>query len=216
MKHDDVIKWKHFPRYWPFVPGIHRSPVNSPHKGKWCVVWLTNGWIKKSRRWWFETPSCPLWHQYNDYSQYSLDKLWPGTYLSKIVQIMAFSWLAPSHYLAQCWQIVNWTHRKKRQRITNQNTTTCIHENALENVVCKICLFYSSLCVLRGACRTLHCNWMASRNVRSRLRYNLAVELSYETSHKISSRFCTTTFVIGAFWSSWKVTSIYTTDIRQM
>ena len=22
----DVIKWKHFTRYWPFVPGIHRSP----------------------------------------------------------------------------------------------------------------------------------------------------------------------------------------------
>ena len=31
--HDDVIKWKHFPRYWPFVRGIHRSPVNFPHKG---------------------------------------------------------------------------------------------------------------------------------------------------------------------------------------
>ena len=24
--HDDVIKWKHFPRHWPFVGGIHRSP----------------------------------------------------------------------------------------------------------------------------------------------------------------------------------------------
>ena len=33
--HDDVIKWKQIPRYWPFVPGIHRSPVNSPHKGQW-------------------------------------------------------------------------------------------------------------------------------------------------------------------------------------
>ena len=33
--HDDVIKWKHFLRYWPFVWGIHRSPVNSPHKGQW-------------------------------------------------------------------------------------------------------------------------------------------------------------------------------------
>ena len=33
--HDDVIKWKHFPRYWPFVRRIHRSPVNSPHKGQW-------------------------------------------------------------------------------------------------------------------------------------------------------------------------------------
>ena len=32
--HDDVIKWKHFPRYWPFVWGIHQSTVNSPHKGQ--------------------------------------------------------------------------------------------------------------------------------------------------------------------------------------
>ena len=31
----DVIKWKHFPCYWPFVRGIHRSPVNSPHKDQW-------------------------------------------------------------------------------------------------------------------------------------------------------------------------------------
>ena len=35
IHHDDVIKWKHFLRYWPFVRGIHRSPVNSPHKGQW-------------------------------------------------------------------------------------------------------------------------------------------------------------------------------------
>ena len=50
--HDDVIKWKPFPRYWPFVQGIHRSPVNSPHKGQWLgammfsliCVWK-NGWV---------------------------------------------------------------------------------------------------------------------------------------------------------------------------
>ena len=50
--HDDVIKWKHFPRYWPFVRGIHRSSVNSPHKGQWrgalmfslICVWI-NGWV---------------------------------------------------------------------------------------------------------------------------------------------------------------------------
>ena len=32
--HDDVIKWKHFPRYWPFVRGIHRSPQNSTSKSR--------------------------------------------------------------------------------------------------------------------------------------------------------------------------------------
>ena len=35
-RHDDVIKWKHFPRYWPFVWGIRRSPVNTLHKVQWC------------------------------------------------------------------------------------------------------------------------------------------------------------------------------------
>ena len=33
--HDDVIKWKHYPRHWTFLWGIQRSPMNSPHKGQW-------------------------------------------------------------------------------------------------------------------------------------------------------------------------------------
>ena len=49
VMHDDVIKWKHFPRDWPFVRGIHRSPVNSPHKGQWrgaLMFSLICVWIK--------------------------------------------------------------------------------------------------------------------------------------------------------------------------
>ena len=38
--HDVVIKWKHVPQYWHFVRGIHRSPVDSPHKGQWRWVLL--------------------------------------------------------------------------------------------------------------------------------------------------------------------------------
>ena len=52
LVHDDVIKWKKFPRYWPFVRGIHRSPVNSPHKGQWrgslmftLICARINGWV---------------------------------------------------------------------------------------------------------------------------------------------------------------------------
>ena len=33
--HDGVIKWKCFPRYWPFVRGSHRWLLTSPHKGQW-------------------------------------------------------------------------------------------------------------------------------------------------------------------------------------
>ena len=46
--HDDVIKWKHFPRYRPFVWETHRWPVNSPHKGQWrgtLVFTLICAWI---------------------------------------------------------------------------------------------------------------------------------------------------------------------------
>ena len=52
ITHEDVIKWKHFPRNWPFVRGIHRSPVNSPHKGQWrgalmftLICARINGWV---------------------------------------------------------------------------------------------------------------------------------------------------------------------------
>ena len=52
MWHDNVIKWKYLPRYWPFVRVIHRSLVNYPHKGQWrgalmfssICVWIT-GWV---------------------------------------------------------------------------------------------------------------------------------------------------------------------------
>ena len=53
--HYDVIKWKHFPRYWPFLQGIHRSPVNFHHKGQWrgalmfslICAWI-NHWVKNN------------------------------------------------------------------------------------------------------------------------------------------------------------------------
>ena len=53
QNHDDVIKWKYFPRYWPFARGIHQTPVNSPHKSQWrgalmfvffICAWI-NGWV---------------------------------------------------------------------------------------------------------------------------------------------------------------------------
>ena len=62
LHHDDVIKWKHYPRYWPFVRGIHRSPVNSLHKSQrhrafmfslictWINGWVNNGEAGDLRR----------------------------------------------------------------------------------------------------------------------------------------------------------------------
>ena len=51
QQYDDIIKWKHFPHYWPFVRGIHRAPVVPSHKGQWCGALMfssicswTNSW----------------------------------------------------------------------------------------------------------------------------------------------------------------------------
>ena len=51
----EITWWRHqmeiFPRYWPFVRGTHRSPMNSSHKSQWRVALMfsficawTNGW----------------------------------------------------------------------------------------------------------------------------------------------------------------------------
>ena len=52
--HETDPWWRHlmgyFPRYWYFVQGIHRSPVNSPNKGQWrgaFVFSLICAWINR-------------------------------------------------------------------------------------------------------------------------------------------------------------------------
>ena len=77
--HDDVIKWERFPQYWPFVRGIHRSPMDSPHKGPvtWALkfsasfdifndISLNKWWNKQSSRRWFDAPGCSLWRHCSD------------------------------------------------------------------------------------------------------------------------------------------------------
>ena len=85
--HDDVIKWKHFPRFWPFVRGIHWSSVDSSHKGQWrgalmfsLICALIKRLRKQSRGCWLETLSHSLWCHYNVLS------------LSRFFSIKSFKW----------------------------------------------------------------------------------------------------------------------------
>ena len=39
LSHDDVIKWKHFPRNWPFVRGIDRSRLIPHTKASVADLW---------------------------------------------------------------------------------------------------------------------------------------------------------------------------------
>ena len=54
LSHDDVIKWKHFPRYWPFVrcagnsPATGEFPTQRPVTRSFDVFFdlrLINGWV---------------------------------------------------------------------------------------------------------------------------------------------------------------------------
>ena len=89
--HDDVIKWKHFPRYWPFVRGNHHSPVDSPHKGQWrgaLMFYLICAW---GNRWAINRDAgdlrhhCLLWRHCNALSRMVEIHLlkstyWPNTF----------------------------------------------------------------------------------------------------------------------------------------
>ena len=74
--HDDVIKWKHFPRNWPFVRGIHRGPGDFPTQRPvtrsfyvFLDLRLNKRLSKQSWGWWFETLSRSLWRHRNERRQ---------------------------------------------------------------------------------------------------------------------------------------------------
>ena len=71
LSHDDVIKWKYFPCYWPFVwgePVTGEFPSQKPVTRSFDVFFdLRFNKRKQSKRWWFETPSLPLWSHCNDF-----------------------------------------------------------------------------------------------------------------------------------------------------
>ena len=58
-------------------------------------------------------------------------------------QIMVVASLAPSHYLKQCWNIVNSNLRNTHQRNLKWNSYIFIEENAFENVVWKMAAILS-------------------------------------------------------------------------
>ena len=80
----DKAWWKHFPRYWPIVQGIHESPVNAPHtKTSDAELWrffglrLNKQLSKRSWGCWCETPWRSLWRHYNgSINSYIHTKVW--------------------------------------------------------------------------------------------------------------------------------------------
>ena len=122
--HDDVIKWKQFPRYWPLVRGIHRSPVNSPHKGQWrgalmfsLIYACSNGWANKRdgcdlRRYRTHYDVIVMWYSEN-WKQRGINELNHNSGwliklcdLARILNIMWFIYHRNNH------MVINWMFRK--------------------------------------------------------------------------------------------------------
>ena len=134
--HDDVIKWKHFSRYWPFVWGIHRSPVNSPHKGQWrrilmfslICIWI-NSWVSNR-----EAGDLKRYRTHFDVNVMNCcsfeDQAAVVGHLYHLTIIGSDSGLSPG----RCQAVILSLGNKIMWNI-NQNSHIFIHENAFENLV---------------------------------------------------------------------------------
>ena len=90
--HDDVIKWKHFPRYWPLwgeFTGHRWIPLTKAVARSFDVFFdlrRNKRLNKQLRRHWFETPLRQLWSHCNALWRHM--STWPSRSLSIIVHFM--------------------------------------------------------------------------------------------------------------------------------
>ena len=81
--YDDVIKWRDFPRYWPFLRGItgRQRPVTRSFD-VFFDLRQNKRLSKQSWRRWFETPPRSLWRQRRVYSCIIFRCCWKGLNIS--------------------------------------------------------------------------------------------------------------------------------------
>ena len=75
--------------------------------------------------------SCRIWKRYA-HSAVPSSSIESLTHWGRVMHICVSklsAWTAPSHYLNQCWNIVNWTFRNKLQWNFNRNSNIFIKEN---------------------------------------------------------------------------------------
>ena len=101
--YDDVIKWKRFPRHGPFVRGIHRWPVNYPHKGQWREALILslicagiNGWVNNDK----------AGDLRRHRAHYDVTVMWQITVaINNVRELLACAYLTkPSQWLQRSWR----------------------------------------------------------------------------------------------------------------
>ena len=127
--HDDVIKWKLFPRYWPLCGQFtgHRwiYITKASDAGLWYVFDLCQNkhLTKQSWGWRFETPSRSLWRHCNalwvmnwkSVSITCINSQWPHMMTNiwvTLAQLMACCLGAPNHFMNHS---SSWNGRSNRR-----------------------------------------------------------------------------------------------------
>ena len=98
--HDGVIKWKHLPRHWPFLWGIHRSSVNPSYKGQWrgalmfSLIWAwINGWVNNRE--------AGDLRRHDDHYDVTVMSIWKGSWLLNSCQWYSLQWHHMSVMMSQ-------------------------------------------------------------------------------------------------------------------
>ena len=132
--HDDIIKWKHFLCYWPFVWGIHWSLVDSPYKGQWSralmfslvCAWI-NGWVNSH-----EAGDLRRHHTHYDIIVMTNGKLW-------LIQVMVWPLFGtkpfPEPRLTYRQELWRHSSVKFESAWYNVQWKKCIWKCCLQNVV---------------------------------------------------------------------------------
>ena len=76
-------------------------------------------------------------------------------------------WTEPSHYLNQCWYIVNWTLRNMIQLNFSRNQNIFIQEKALQNDICEMASILSRPQCVKPVVSTVPTDSLASSGVRT-------------------------------------------------
>ena len=174
MHHDDVIKWKHFPRYWSFVRGL----VNSPRKGQWrgALVFSVidaqiNGWVNTG-----EAGDLRSHHTHYDVIvMYTCNTLF-NSFRPGDACIGRWNWSSSALVLVlrllgqdQCWSNASWIIKTNFSKIESSHKIqlsrkfiwTCSLQNGHHFVQSAICCLVPLLCRHHPATwkRTIHVLW---------------------------------------------------------
>ena len=102
------------------------------------------------------------------------------------------AWSATSHYLNQCWDIVNWTLRNKLQWNFNRNFNIFIQKNSFDSIDCGMAAILSQPQCIKVFCtdsvdvhnKQLHSSiwwgWIYWRNWYRVWGYGILLNLSFE------------------------------------